>query len=221
MAFLIRRSPAAPPLDGAWDDAAWQAAETAEIACFRPESSDHRPDTRLKLLYDDTGISGLFQVRDRYVRSVHTDFQDRVCEDSCVEFFIQPAGVSGYFNFEMNCGGTLLVFHVRDWTRGPGGLADFQPLTEAETAGVRVVSSLPKVNEPELAGPTLWQLGFFIPFALFRTCCDRPAPVAGEVWRGNFYKCGDLTSHPHWASWQPVSAFNFHLPECFGELRFG
>jgi hypothetical protein len=44
--------------------------------------------------------------------------------------------------------------------------------------------------------------------------------AAGEVWRANFYKCGDETSQPHWAAWHPVEALNFHLPQCFGQLRF-
>ena len=44
--------------------------------------------------------------------------------------------------------------------------------------------------------------------------------VEGEVWRGNFFKCVEENSHPHWASWSPVDEFNFHLPQCFGVLRF-
>ena len=41
-----------------------------------------------------------------------------------------------------------------------------------------------------------------------------------QAWRGNLYKCGDRTSHPHWAAWSPVDELNFHLPRCFGTLRF-
>ena len=45
--------------------------------------------------------------------------------------------------------------------------------------------------------------------------------VRGQTWRGNFYKCGDHTSHPHWASWSPIGEqLDFHQPEFFGELRF-
>ena len=35
-----------------------------------------------------------------------------------------------------------------------------------------------------------------------------------------FFKCGDKTSHPHWASWNPVDELNFHLPRCFSEIIF-
>jgi hypothetical protein len=45
-------------------------------------------------------------------------------------------------------------------------------------------------------------------------------PVSGQVWHANFYKCGDHTSHKHWASWQPVKELNFHRPEDFGDIVF-
>ena len=28
------------------------------------------------------------------------------------------------------------------------------------------------------------------------------------AWRANFYKCGDDTSHPHWAAWSPLKKVN-------------
>ena len=44
--------------------------------------------------------------------------------------------------------------------------------------------------------------------------------VAGQAWRGNFFKCAEDNSHPHWAAWAPVNEFNFHQPACFGTIRF-
>jgi hypothetical protein len=40
--------------------------------------------------------------------------------------------------------------------------------------------------------------------------------------RGNFYKCGDSLSVPHFLSWQPIDnpTPNFHLEKFFGELDF-
>ena len=29
-------------------------------------------------------------------------------------------------------------------------------------------------------------------------------PTLSRGWRGNFYKCADESSHPHWASWAPI-----------------
>ena len=49
-----------------------------------------------------------------------------------------------------------------------------------------------------------------------------PLPgMQDQTWRANFYKCGDATSHPHWASWNPIGEkLSFHKPEYFGEIVF-
>ena len=83
---------------------------------------------------------------------------------------------------------------------------------------VAVRSTLPPVVDPEIEAD--WQLAFFIPTALLEAYVGPIGPLAGQEWRANLYKCGDRTSHPHWASWSPVDALNFHLPHCFGTLRF-
>ncbi len=220
MSYLIRKVENAPALDAAWESAAWTVAETLQVASFRPESSDHRPRVECRLLYHDGGLSGMFRVEDRYVLSAAEKFQDPVCRDSCVEFFVEPVRGGGYFNFEMNCGGTLLLSHIRDSRRTGTGFAEWRPLTAAEAAPVRVVSTLPRINLPEREEPTVWRVGFFIPFGVFAPSGWQGVPAPGTVWRANFYKCADASSHPHWASWQPVSALNFHLPECFGEIVF-
>ncbi|MCH8859253.1 MAG: hypothetical protein IID54_06710 [Proteobacteria bacterium] len=47
------------------------------------------------------------------------------------------------------------------------------------------------------------------------------APLGSTNWRGNFYKCGDKTSHPHWGMWSPITnRLSFHQPALFGDLVF-
>jgi hypothetical protein len=79
---------------------------------------------------------------------------------------------------------------------------------------------MPDVVEPEIEEDTEWRLGFFFPFALVEKYAGKLGDPAGTKWTANFYKCGDKTSHPHWASWNPVKVLNFHLPECFGDIIF-
>jgi len=220
MEHIVRAARPRPRLDDGWDDPAWAVAEPLEIAHFRPEGSDHRPRTRARLAWDDEGLCGLFRVEDRHVRSVHERFGDPVYQDSCVEAFLQPKPGRGYLNFEMNAGGALLASHVTDHRRTPGGFAAFTKLTEEDGRRVAVRSTLPRVIEPEIDGPVDWQLAFFIPTALLEKFVGPIGPLGGQEWRANLYKCGDRTSHPHWASWSPVDALNFHLPHCFGHLRF-
>jgi hypothetical protein len=198
----------------------WTRAERAEIAHYRPESSDHHPAVQARLLWSPRGIHGLFQVQDRYIRAARTQFQGEVWKDSCVEFFVQPRTGTGYFNFEMNCGGTLLCSHVTDPTRVPTGLKQAASLPAELGSQVIIRSTLPRKVDPEIPTPCDWALAFFIPFTIFAPYVGNVSPAAGERWRGNFYKCAEDISHPHWGAWAPVDALNFHLPRCFGELVF-
>ncbi len=198
-------------------------AHKVQVTEFLKESSAHRPRTEVGLVYTNEGLWGKFSVRDRYVRCVHTTFQEPVYQDACVEFFVQPAGAESYFNFEMNACGTLLASHVLNPEQDENGLPkEFEPLTRDDLSGVRVQSSLSGPIAKEITDSIHWELEFFISFDLLaRYISDMKRPVSGDVWRGNFYKCAENNSHPHWAAWSPVDAFNFHLPRCFGEFIFG
>ena len=219
-AYTILQAVSRPPLNGPWDAGPWGKAPFLEIAAFRPESSDHRPRTRVKLLYTPDGISGRFHVRDRYVRCVRHGFQAPVYKDSCVEFFVQPTPGGGYFNFEFNCGGHLLASYITDHERTDDGFKSFTRLLPEEGRHIGIEHSLPARVEPEIAADTPWHLGFFIPFGVMETHAGPLKIEKKTAWRGNFYKCGDETSHPHWGAWAPVDAVNFHLPRCFGTLWF-
>jgi hypothetical protein len=209
-----------PELKGMWTGCAWQQALPLEISQFRPESSDHHPRTQARLLYDETHLYGIFRVDDCYVRCVHTAFQDPTYLDSCVELFIQPDARAGYFNFEFNAGGALAVFYIHDATRTTDAFEAYSRLSALEGSQVEVFHSLPAVIEPEIGTPVSWTLEFSIPLAVLAKYVDFPTELAGQDWRGNLFKCGDGTSHPHWAAWCAVDELNFHLPHCFGGLHF-
>jgi hypothetical protein len=220
MNYTLRAADPAPAHGAAWSDPAWERAQTLEIRHFRPESSDHRPQTSARLLYDAKGIYGIFRVQDRYVRCVRTEYLDEVWKDSCVEFFAQPRPDRGYFNFEFNCGGAFLCSYITNPERTPDGFKEFTRLPASIGQTIQARSSLPRRIDPEITTPVVWTLRFFIPFALFEHCLGPLGAIAGQVWRGNFFKCAEEISHPHWAAWAPVDEFNFHRPNCFGNLRF-
>jgi len=204
---------------GAWLPR-WSEVEPVAVDHFLPESSPHRPQTRVRLAYDAQGLHGQFQIEDRFVRCVRMDYGSEVWKDSCVECFVAPKPDHGYFNFEFNCGGAFLVNHILDPTRTAEGFKDFVRIPEAVAQGVRVRSSLPPVSEPEITEAVTWALEFFIPFTLLERYVGHLGEVGGQTWRGNFFKCAEENSQPHWAAWAPVDEFNFHRPHCFGELRF-
>jgi hypothetical protein len=218
--YCVRRAAAEPPI-GKWNDPVWEGADTLKVDHFYAQSSDHRPVVRARLLHDQRGLHVLYDVKDRYVVAVNQGYQTPVCKDSCVEFFLQPRGDKGYFNFEINCGGQMLLYYIEDARKAPGGFAKYTKLPDADMDLVRIEHSLPEVVRPERTEPTDWWMQAFIPWELFERYTGGITPVSGSAWRGNFYKCADGSSHPHWASWSVVEGqLNFHKPEYFGEVRF-
>jgi len=207
-------------LKGLWEGPVWRNVLPLSVDCFRPEGGDHRPLTQCKLLFDDHTIFGIFRVEDQFIRSVHVGFQADVWKDSCVEAFIQPKDCPGYFNFEFNCGGALLASYVTDPVRKDGRLKRYTPLLPGEGKQVRRFASLAARVEPEIETPLVWYLEFAIPLAVLEKYAGPVGEIKGQVWRANFYKCANETSHPHWASWAPLAARNFHDPASFGQIAF-
>ncbi|MFO7569478.1 MAG: carbohydrate-binding family 9-like protein [Smithellaceae bacterium] len=209
-----------PELRGLWDGDIWRRTRPLQVGCVRPEGGPHQPRTLCKLLYNDECLFGIFRVEDQYVRCIHRQFQSDVWKDSCVEMFVQPNGCRGYFNFEFNCGGALLASYVTREARVAGKLAEFIPLAQEDDMQIRRAASLPPVVEPEITEPLVWILEFSLPFSVLEKQIGPRGPVKDQVWRANFYKCGNETSHPHWLSWMPLSARNFHEPASFGTITF-
>jgi|WetSurMetagenome_2_1015567.scaffolds.fasta_scaffold36662_3 hypothetical protein len=219
--YLIRRVAHAPEHLGLWEGEAWQHAERLEVGHFHARSTDHRPRTKAALLYDDTSLHALFQVHDRYVRSVHTAYESDTYKDSCVELFLQPAGRVGYFALEVNAGGAFSLRYIEDPARTPNRFAKWTAVAAELAATIRISHSLPDVVDPERQDPQEWWVEVTWPFAAMEPYAGPIRPAAGQRWRGNAFKCGDQTSHPHWASWAPIGeALNFHQPSFFGWFGF-
>jgi len=214
--YTIYKAPSTPGLDGEWDGSVWGGIPSLDVDHFHEKGSDHRPVTQAKAVYDDAGIYVIFRVEDRYVRCVETRRNGSICADSCAEFFVEPVAGLGYFNFEINAGGTLLL-HYNDQSAGEPH--NWVPLDESRLDQVKIYHSLPQVVDPEIEDPTTWIIEYFAPYELFEADVGPVTRGPGTVWRGNFYKCGDATSHPHWAMWNRVEGeLSFHKPEWFAPL---
>lgn len=209
----------APPKDcTAWNKPPWQAIPSERLRNYMGSKPAHFPRVQVKIAYDAMAVYVMFRVADRYVRATATQHQDSVCGDSCVEFFFTPGSdVSrGYFNIEMNCGGTML-FHFQS---GPDKKKVVIPVSDCEK--MSKTYALPRIVDPEIKEPVTWSVDYALPINLLQRYCAVSPPKPGAVWRANFYKCADNTSHPHWLTWAPVDypKPNFHLPQTFGVLAF-
>ena len=110
----------------------------------------------------------------------------------------------------------MLLFHQTD--RGEN-----QQVVKVEDCKmIKIFSSMSKNTEPEKNEPTTWTLKYAIPYDVIKKYMPVDIPSSGVKWRGNFYKCADLTSHPHWLTWSKVDKANpdFHVPQSFGTLVF-
>ena len=74
----------------------------------------------------------------------------------------------------------------------------------------------------ELKEKTTWVVEYRIPFSILKEYHAFSNPGEASVWRANFYKCADESSHPHWITWSPIDnpTPDFHLPDYFGKLVF-
>jgi hypothetical protein len=74
--------------------------------------------------------------------------------------------------------------------------------------------------DPEMDEPMSWGLTCRIPTDIMSPYVGPLTLDAASTMRGNFYKCADQSSHPHWLSWQPLGEqLNFHQPKYFGDLH--
>ncbi len=217
--YLVTKlsSPITPTAE--WDREPWNSILPVELNFYMGDKPDHVPNVMVKLAYDDDAIYVIYKVDDQYVLAATQNYQGPVYTDSCVEFFFTPhEDVSlGYFNLEMNCGGTALFnFQSRPRT-------NVTKISKADFDKIPIAHSMPDIVDPEISEPVTWTLEYRIPFSFLDTYSKMVKPAPGVKWRANFYKCADATSHPHWLTWSKVEYDrpNFHLPEFFGELEFG
>lgn len=199
----------------------WTGVPSLAVDWFHPASGSHRPTTTVQLLADDDALAVRFAVEDRWVRSVVTGDGGMVCRDSCVEVFLQPPGCPGHVNIEVNAGGTVHASLVGDPRRDAAG--DFlacRMFTAEQMATIARRGSLPPVVDPPDPEPCTWTLEMRVPVATLAAVTGVAVATTG-TWRGNCFKCGDETPHPHWACWAPVGErLDFHQPEAFGTWTF-
>lgn len=166
-----------------------------------PWGGTYRPVTRFRAGWQDDHLRVWMCCEEHDPLRRYTKPNESVWCDSCMEFFVAP-DENGYYNFEMNANGALLLMFN-------------------ESGKEPVFSDFPRERIPLRAqvSEDRWTLDLTVPFALF------PSFKAehGKTLRGNFYKCGDETETPHYLCRFPIDpavipAPNFHRPEYFGEL---
>jgi Carbohydrate-binding family 9 len=205
-------------IDGNWNKEQWLSVKPVELTNYMGKIPPFRPVVQAKMMYDEENLYVIFQVNDRYVRSVIEEYNGPVSTEACVEFFFSPdtSLPDRYFNLEINAGGTPLM-----------GYHNF-PQKESQTFSIEdlqkieIAHSLPKKVDPEIDIPVTWTIEYRLPFSVLEKFSHITHPKPGVTWRANFYKTASKSSNPHYITWSIVDnpVPNFHLPRFFGQLKF-
>lgn len=183
--------------------------EKFAIAVHRPEGAK-APETEGSLVYvAGEGLWITMRCYEENPRAIYHNPNDWVYTDSCMEMFIDcfPELHKGYINLEMNANGAAFCSfgtsrHVR------GFLIDMG-IPHPEVT----------VTKGQEGGRAFWQVKSLLRESALENLYGVKANFeSGHKMRANFYKCGDHTATPHWASWAPVGELDFHAPQYFGTL---
>jgi hypothetical protein len=218
VAYKVHKLSGSMKIDGDWNKPQWKGVEAVEINQSMANEPAYHPTAKAKVLYDDQNIYVIFQVKDRYVRSVVTETQGQVYNDSCVEFFFSPDANAplNYFNIETNCGGTkLMEYHnlaSKKWSSMP----------IADVNNIEIAHSMPRVVDPQIDSVTTWTLEYRVPIATLKKFAKVTQPGKGVTWKANFYKLKEKGFNIHYKTWSVIQNVepDFHLPQFFGTLNF-
>ena len=174
-----------------------------------PAAFPYGPDCNGVIARSQEHLAIAFHVRGLDIRGTELEDNGNTWEDSCCEFFVTHPFDGTYYNFELNCIGTLLAAKRTSRT-------EKVMFTPDQTAQVKRFTSFPHQAVESSEKVFTWTAALLIPFRLIGI---DPAALPVSL-RGNFYKCGDRTAHPHYLSWNPIKTPkpDFHRPEFFGEL---
>jgi hypothetical protein len=172
-----------------------------------PAGADYRPVTAARMAVDGMALYVYMETSETGARAEERGFSGQVYTDSCMELFLMPdpAHSPRYLNWEFNPRGAMYLSlgtsrYDREDLRVEQYIKLFQVKAELRNDG--------------------WQLGYRIPLDFLRPYFPAMEWSSGSMMRGNFYKCGDKTSHPHYGCWSPIDLPkpDFHCPEFFGDL---
>jgi hypothetical protein len=204
-------------IDANWDKPQWKDVESLLINNFKGNIPSFRPIVYMKMMYDEANLYLIFKVKDKYVRCINTEINGDVWEDSCVEFFFAPnlEYSNNYFNLEINCGGTPLMFYNE-----PN--KDYKPLPVELIKGIKIAHSLPVRIDSEIKENITWTLEYKLPLSIINKYLEFEEPKKGVIWKVNFHKIAENNSNPHYITWSPIGGEepNFHQPEYFGNIEF-
>jgi len=183
-----------------------------EVPYLQVDNVQWLPDVGIRMTqqmcYDAEYLYIRQQAWERDIRAEKTGYLQQVCEDSCMEFFFAPSKDGRYFNMEINPNGCIHLGF------GPGRHGRVQVVPKQMEQLFDVCAERTEDG---------WTVSYRIPLQFIRLFFPEYRFAPGVTMRANCYKCGDLTAHPHYITWNPVTSEtpDYHRPQDFGLMIFG
>ena len=182
----------------------WAAAPRAQIdqLLWTPQI---RITAYAQLVCGDDRLFVHLHANEDAIRAEETGPLAKPCLDSCMEFFFAFGADERYFNFEINPNGCIELGFGPD-RKNRVRLCHKAERETFQPCCVRAADG--------------WTAEYCLPLDFFRLFYPDFRLVPGVRFRGNCYKCGDRTEHPHYLAWNPVNTLSpdFHRPEFLGEM---
>lgn len=186
-------------------------APEVKLSSFHWEQEGYsRPETFASLwAVENSGIYARIYSFEDSPLCRFTERDSPVWTDSCVEVFLAPVpGDKRYMNFEMNPNGAFLC--------------QFGEKRENRVFIKELTDIAPQVKPFSFGkdGKTAWGCLLFIHEELVSALYGIEFKVGEGEMSGNFYKCADDSSSPHYEAYFPVdsAALGFHNPARFGRI---
>lgn len=186
----------------------WNRLEEAEVKEYPWDNTGYRPPCCARVGWNSRGLHVLMYAQEKTIRSEVHHFGGRVCDDSCMEFFVKcsPDTSANYINLELTNYPSMYISYGRDryhrveFTTPPPGI---EPQTSKHCR-------------------SWWAVSYTVPMELIIQLYGHSLK-SGDRMQGNFYICGELTEHSHFGMWQEFDSTlvpypDFHQPTLFGDM---
>ncbi|HZY82800.1 MAG TPA: carbohydrate-binding family 9-like protein [Cyclobacteriaceae bacterium] len=190
-------------VNGKGDATEWAKAEWVTLT---NRGGKKNYETKMKMMYSDSGVYCLFHnADDKITSTMSEDFSDLWKEDVVEIFFWTDEKFPIYFEYELSPRNFELPIIVPNLN---GKFLGWRPW---HYTGSRLIQHAASIQSKA------WIAEFFIPFKTLAPLTNVPA-TKGTTWRCNMYRLDYDDGVSRW-SWQPVQT-NFHDYERFGTIKF-
>jgi hypothetical protein len=205
--YLAHHVPADLVIDGNLAKPAWQLAPAVELRETVTGAPPVAPTTA-RLVWSDTHLYAAFHCEHSEFNARLTHFNDTIYNEEVVEVFVDDDGdLKTYLEFEVSPLNTVLHYEIHNDLAGR--VLPYARVHNYVVSQV-VLDHARHCYDVELA----------MPFTEIITGPHCP-PRVGDEWRLNLYRINRPQDDPdEYTAWQPTGALQYHLPSCFGTLRF-